>query len=771
MALAQNKLFCRPILLFAFGLGVAGLQVCTQLPDPTFSLFLLIFAVLASCKFPRLAVISAVFVGFAYCSLCAHFTLAKRLAIHRSGDTGTAVVEIIDLPKYDVDQWQFQAIILKSKAFPELTGRKIKLSWYRTKQKISPGDVWQFQLKLRVPNGVQNPGGFDSEQRALQLNWVAQGYIKNQAEYLNFHHSIDRFRNQLSNQIARSLPAEKARFVQALGLGDTRYISDNDWEILRRTGITHLIAISGFHVGIVALFAIFCGRVIYRLLPVLGLFAPWPLASAWISICASFAYTALAGFAIPTLRTTLMIVAFMVAKLLYRNISTIHAVALSLLAILLIDPFSILSPGFWLSFSGVLFLIAFMPVANSEGKLKSFMRAQWLVSLGLLPLSIGFFQQTTIIGPFVNMIAIPWISLVVVPLSLLGLLFAGIPTIAILLWQCAYWCMQLFWRVLEMMQNIHWASLLIAQPSIGLVALALIGACLCLLPRSFPAKFLGLFLLLPLLFPKLNAIPYQTMRVSVIDVGQGLSVLVRTQNHQLLFDTGAGNAHGFSRGKSTVVPALNALQIKYLDKVIISHGDNDHAGGLLGLKEAIQIGRIEASQMALNIPAIKCQQGQSWHWDGVKFSYLWPTNHVAEKKNDRSCVLRIDAKGRSVLLTGDISKTSELALVEQYGISLQSEIIVVPHHGSKTSSSPEFLQAVKPKIAIVSSGFQNQFKHPNKSVVSRYNDAGTQLVNTVETGWAELQSSEKGWHWTLRERINHQKYWHREIPLGATAGY
>ncbi|MBP6309158.1 MAG: DNA internalization-related competence protein ComEC/Rec2 [Arenimonas sp.] len=771
MALAQNKSFCRPILLFAFGLGVAGLQVCPQLPDPTFSLFLLIFAVLAGYKCPRLAVFAAFFVGFAYCSVCAHFALANRLSIERSGDTGIAVVEIIDLPKYDVDQWQFQALIIESKSFPELTNRKIKLSWYRTKQKIAPGDIWRFQVKLRIPNGVQNPGGFDSEQRALQQDWVAQGYVKNQAEFLGFHYSIDRFRNQLSNQIARSLPAEKARFVQALGLGDTRYITDADWEVLRRTGITHLIAISGFHVGIVALFAIFCGQVIYRLLPKLGLFLPWPLASAWISIGASFAYTALAGFAIPTLRTTLMIVAFMAAKLLYRNISTIHAVALSLLAILLMDPFSILSPGFWLSFSGVLFLVAFMPVANSEGKLKSFMRAQWLVSLGLLPLSIGFFQQTTLIGPLVNLIAIPWISLVVVPLSLLGLLFAGIPSIATILWQCAYWCMQLLWSVLEMMQNMHWASMLIAQPSIWLVALALIGACLCLLPRSFPAKFLGLFLMLPLLFPKLNVIPYQTVRISVIDVGQGLSVLVLTQNHQLLYDTGAGNAHGFSRGKSTLVPALNALQIRYLDKVIISHGDNDHAGGLQGLKEAIKIGRIEASQMALKTPAFECQQGQSWQWDGVKFTYLWPNHIIADKKNDRSCVLRIEANGRSVLLTGDISKNSELSLVEQYGVTLQSEIIVVPHHGSKTSSSIEFLQAVKPKIAIVSSGFQNQFKHPNKSVVGRYNDSGAQLVNTVETGWAELQSSQKGWHWTRRERIEHQKYWHRATPLGATTGY
>jgi competence protein ComEC len=758
-------------MLFAFALGVAGLQLCSTLPPAIFSIFLLIFAVIASYRFSKFAVVFAIFVGFFYSSLFAHSYLANRLSIERSGDTGFAVVQITDLPKYDVDQWQFQATIIESKAFSELTGKKIKLSWYRTNQKLKPGDLWRIHLKLRVPNGVQNPGGFDTEQRALQQAWVAQGYVKDHPKYLGFKKSIDRFRNQLSNQISQSLPLDQARFVQALSLGDTRYITDEDWELLRRTGITHLIAISGFHVGIVALFAVFIMRLAYQLLPRLGLALPWTLASAWVSIISSFAYTALAGFAIPTIRTALMIMAFMLAKLWYRNISTIHALALSIFAILLLDPFSILSPGFWLSFSGVLFLIAFMPATIEPIKVKPFIRAQWVVSLGLLPLSIGFFQQTTIIGPLVNLIAIPWISLVVVPLSLLGLVLAGIPVLATFLWKSAYWCMKILWSLLDWLQNIQWSSLLIAQPSILIVFLALFGACLCLLPRKFPGKYLGIILFLPLLFPSIATIPYQSIRLSVIDVGQGLSVLVRTQNHQLLYDTGAGNANGFSRGSSTIVPALNALQISYLDKVVISHGDNDHAGGLQGLKKLIAIGRLESSSLALHEPAFECQQGQSWQWDGVQFSYLWPSKEKFEKKNDRSCVLKIVANGRSILLTGDISKKSEHALLDYYGSNLQSDIVLVPHHGSKTSSSKEFLHAVKPKIAIVSSGFQNRFKHPNKAVVDRYHDSGAVVVNTVDTGWAEFQSTKAGWLWIKRERIDNLKYWHRATPSGSESGY
>jgi competence protein ComEC len=765
---AQKLSFCRPSLLFAFGLGVAGLQVCPQIPYPLLSLFLLFLCIFVIHRWSKLAVLFATFLGFAYCSLWANVYLSNRMTLDKSGITGYATVQVIDLPKYDVDQWQFQGRIIQSDDFPELVSQKIKLSWYRTKQHISSGDIWKLQLKLSIPNGVQNPGGFDSEQRALQQNWVAQGYVKNQTEYLGYRYTIDRFRSYLSKQIEIALPNEKARFIQALALGDTRAISDQDWEILRRTGITHLIAISGFHVGIVALFAVYCSRVLYKLFPRIGLAIPWPVACAWVSILSSSMYTAMAGFAIPTVRTSLMIAFFMLAKILYRNISTIHAVAMSMVFILLWDPFAILSAGFWLSFSGVLLLIGFMPNTNYVDRLMGFIRAQWVVSLGLLPLCIGFFSQTTVIGPFVNMIAIPWISLIVVPLALLGVLFSWVPVVASFFWQCAYQCMQWFWMILEYLQQVQWASISIAEPSLLITALAVLGVCLCLLPKPYPGKYLGIFLLFPLLFQAPEKIPYNSIRIAVVDVGQGLSVLVRTKNHQLLYDTGAGNANGFSRGTSTLAPALNALQIKYLDKVIISHGDNDHYGGLDGLKKSIKIGQIEASSESLQEQFKECKQGDSWVWDGVRFSYLWPDHEISSKKNDRSCVLRIEADGKSVLLTGDISKNSEYPLIEKYGKKIQSDILVVPHHGSKTSSSIEFLNVVKPKIAIVSNGFQNRFKHPNSKVVERYQYIGANIVNTADMGWIELQSLPSGWQWKHRERIDKKKFWHRPSHLASS---
>ncbi|MBP6534875.1 MAG: DNA internalization-related competence protein ComEC/Rec2, partial [Arenimonas sp.] len=606
---------CRPINISAFALGIAGLQLFPVLPDASFSIFLLSAASAAMLYWPKHAAWAALCAGLCFASLCADNVLAQRLPLSKSGSAGTATVEIIGLPVRDGQQWNFHARVLASEDFAALTGRKIKLSWYKTTATVKPGDIWRFHLLLRTPNGVQNPGGFDSERRALQDGIAAQGYIKKSAVFLSSRPSIDRFRNALSQRISRSLAGDQARFVQALALGDTRQLTDRDWDVLRLTGITHLIAISGFHVGMVALFTVLCVRVLYWLLPALAIRHARTHACAWASILASWTYTALAGFALPTVRTALMISVFMLCRLLHRHISTLQAVCLSLLAILLADPFSILSPGFWLSFAGVLSLILFMPQRPGQGMLRPFIRAQWVVSLALLPLSIGFFNQSTLIGPIVNLLAIPWISLVVVPLALLGCLFAWLPAFAGVLWQISAWAMQAFWYLLLLVQDQHWAGYYSAEPTVFVIALAMLGAGVCLLPNALPGKWLGLFLMLPMLAPEAAGIAHGRMRVAMFDVGQGLSVLVRTRRHTLLYDTGAGNDKGFSRGASTIVPALRAGQVDKLDRMVISHADNDHAGGLPAIQEQIPIGTLQASYPMPG--ATPCRKGMAWIWDGV----------------------------------------------------------------------------------------------------------------------------------------------------------
>jgi competence protein ComEC len=410
-----------------------------------------------------------------------------------------------------------------------------------------------------------------------------------------------------------------------------------------------------------------------------------------------------------------------------------------------------------------------MPQEPVQGIVRPFLRAQAVVSLSLLPLSIGFFNQTTMIGPLVNLLAIPWISLVVVPLALLGCLFAWIPAVASFLWQGSAWAMQAFWHLLVLFAENDWAGLHTAEPTPAVIALAMLGACVCLLPRAVPGRWLGLLLMLPMVVTPAVDIPHAGMRIAMIDVEQGLSVLIRTKSHALLYDTGAGNDSGFSRGESTIVPALRALQVQRLDKVVISHADNDHAGGLQAIQERMAIAATEAS---FPLPgASACRKGAAWTWDGVRFEYLWPAAGQSGSENDTSCVLRIAALGRSVLLTGDISETAEQQLLSLYGNRLVSEIIVVPHHGSKSSSSADFLHAVRPKLALVSSGFQNRFRHPNRQVVDRYAAHGAQTVNSVDSGWAELASGPDGWTWQYRARVEGLHYWNRAAPQQALTGY
>lgn len=763
----------RPLNLFAFALGIAVLQRFPALPDPNICLILMAAAGLLFLALRRAAVPAAFLFGLAFAAWCAGIVLSQRLPMADSGRRGHVIVEITDLPQRREQQWQFEAKIRDSADFPELIGQRVKLAWYRTKNPLSSGDIRHFEVTLRTPNGVYNPGGFDAEQRALQKRWVAQGYVRMEIAQLGKHATIDRFRDALAGQIRKQIGDARARFVLALGMGDTRLLQDADWDLLRRTGITHLIAISGFHVGMVALAACWLMFGLYRLCPGLGLRLPLPMATSLMAMISASLYTAFAGFALPTVRTALMIAVLMACRLLGRHCTVTHAVALSMAAILLWDPIGILAPGFWLSFGGVLFLIAFMPRHGNVGLLGPFLRAQWVASVGLMPLSLGFFGQTTVLGPLVNLVAIPWISLVVVPLAILGCLFSGIPVIAEGFWQGSAILMQVLWTLLQWIGQLSWSSRMLPESGLTAIIVGLAGACLLLMPRQVPGYRLGALLMLPMLFPKMDVLPEGQLQVAMMDVGQGTAVLVRTKRHALLYDTGAGVPGGFSRGQTTVLPALHALGIERLHTVVVSHGDNDHAGGLAAVRDGIAVDRIQAPQGALpaQVPHAECIAGRHWQWDGVHFVYVWPIDRHSGDDNDRSCVLLVRGGGRSLLLTGDISAAAETQLLTHYGDLLRSEVVLVPHHGSAGSSSEAFIAAVNPQVALISSGFQNRFRHPRPDVLERYRNAGAQTVNTVYSGWAELTGTPDGWVWSRQARQDDRRYWLRNAQEVSVKGY
>jgi competence protein ComEC len=763
---ASRPACCRPILLFAFTLGAAALQLSPALPHPVFGIILLILSVVAMRRWPSVKIPAVFVIGAAFASLVADYHLSRRLPSNLSGQSGELKVLVTGLPERDGKDWHFEAIVQSSNDFPMLQSEKVKLAWYRSDAKLQTGDLWRFQVKLREPNGVQNPGGFDSEKQALQKHWMAQGYVKNKAainQRIGTAVSIDGMRERLSAAMAYELGMSNARFVQSLAIGDTRQLSDEDWETLRRTGITHLIAISGFHVGIVSLAASWAMFALYRLLPTLGIFMARPISMAFASIMAAWFYTVMAGFAVPTVRTALMISVFMGSRVLLRHVSVTQAVALSLAAIVVMDTLALLSPGFWLSFSGVILLILFMPKTTRQGSLLPFFRAQWICTIGLLPLTVSCFGQTTVIGPIANMLAIPWISLIVVPLALLGCLFIGLPAISTAIWQLSAYLMDLLFKCLQWAGQLTWSSVNLPEPSIAMTLLAMLGIGLLLLPKGIPGKWLGGLLLLPILWPSAELDQSGRFNIAMIDVGQGLSVLIRTENHNLLYDAGAGKPGVYSRGETVVMPALHASGVGHLDAAVISHGDNDHAGGFPAIREHFSIGSIQASEGALQGEYRRCKAGDAWVWDDVHFRYLWPESELEDSDNDRSCVLQITAGNHSALLAGDISSSVESRLIENYGAVLKSDILLAPHHGSKSSSSRAFLNLVAPDIALVSNGFQNRFGHPNPDVVSRYREQGALLVSTADNGWSELTVTGTGWSWVRRERIDEKRYWMRTV--------
>ena len=404
-------------------LGVSVVQLFPSLPGWPLSLCAASFLAFLFLRDGIIRIPVALVFGISWACLFGQLALEQRLPTLLDNQIFSITGEVIGLPQADQNSVRFDFHVTQSPQ-AELIGKKVRLGWYRQTQVPAPGSQWQFEATLKRPRGVLNPGGFDREQSALEQRIAANGYVRDSgsARQISPGQGVDCLRSRISDRIAIALPDGRARFVQALALGDTRALSDDDWATLRATGLTHLIAISGFHVGLVAGFGALLLLGVYRLFPQLGNRWPRPQAAALAAMLFALGYTALAGFALPTVRTLLMIAVVLLAKLLRRPMRGVDAFALAMIAILLFDPLSVLAPGFWLSFLGVGWLLWCLPHERDAGVIKPFLQAQGVAVLGLLPLTVWFFGQASLPGPLTNLIGIPWISLVVVPTALLGVL-------------------------------------------------------------------------------------------------------------------------------------------------------------------------------------------------------------------------------------------------------------------------------------------------------------------------------------------------------------
>ena len=741
--------------------GVSVVQWLPTLPALPSSIALLFLCLWLFATRGRWRLPASFLFGIAWACVVGQWVMQHRLPAELSRSDQWVEGRVLGLPQREDDSVRFDFNI-KTGSLGTPIGQTVRLGWYGHPPRIEPGSDWRLRVRLKRPQGVLNAGGFDFEESALAQRLAATGYVRDpeHSRRLTAGAGVDSWRDRLSAEIGQSLPGDRARFVQALAIGDTRGLSDSDWEILRATGLTHQIAISGPHVGMVAGLGALLVLGLYRLLPALGRRWPRPQAAGIGALVFAFGYTALAGFALPTVRTLLMIAVVVAARWQRRVQSGSQTIALALIAVLLVDPLSVLAPGFWLSFVGVGWLLWCLPHGTETSALRSFLDAQGVAVLGLLPLTVWFFGQASLVGPLANLIGIPIIGLGVVPLALLGLLlFPVSPWAATAVWKLSAGLMAGLWWCLERMAHWPWAIAWLPEPSMPAIVLAVFGVFWLLLPRGTPGKLLAIALLLPLLWPRVERPAAGEVDVAVIDVGQGLSVLVRTRRHALLFDAGPHSPRGLDFGEAAVVPALHAAGMSRLDMLIISHGDNDHSGGMKAVQRAYASPPTYVPEGWPAAGARSCRRGQHWRWDGVDFRLLHPPADYPYLRNDSSCVLRVEAGGRVALLPGDIGRWVEARLLREQRPLLRADLLVVPHHGSASSSSPAFIAAVSPAWAVFSTGAGNRFGLPHPDTVERYRASGAVLLDTATSGELIFRLGPEGTRLRSVRQRDHPRYW------------
>lgn len=679
--------------------------------------------------------------GFFWLVVYLHFfaaaSLPKRLEGEKLLVTGTVVSIPVKNTMYDSFVFSTQSINHKK--------YKLKINWYYAPYDLKVGERWHLTVKLKRPHGTHNPGAFDYSQWAFQNKISAAGYVvkdsgnkKLQSSW--FVQPANRLRADLLNKFQAMFPKQKmGGFLEALTLGWRSTITQADWQTLQRTGTSHLVAISGLHIGLVASLVFFLVDFLWRRVAFLSLRISAQQVAASVSLFVAAFYCMLAGFSLPTQRALIMLSVVLIALILKRRILAWHGLACALFLVLLFDPLSVLSMSFWLSFSAVAVIIyGVSGRLKTANKWRQIINVQLIVTIGLIPLSIYFFQKTSIVSPFANAVAIPWVGLIVVPLSLLGSLLLLINHTAAhaVLW-LALKNMQGAWWYLNKLASLPFAAWHYSLPQPVLLGFLCLAVLLLLAPRGISIKYLAIFFLLPVIFVSRSLIAHGHAKVTLLDVGQGLSVVIQTQHHVLVYDTGPGRPGSFNAGDSVLNPFLRWSGVKKVNVLVISHTDNDHVGGANALLQQYPARLIYTSNPKYfhHIRhVIACHAGQHWTWDGVKFSMLYPGRKKLASKNNNSCVLQVTVGNKIILLPGDIEKGAEKYLVKRAKKDLSAVILIAPHHGSKTSSTWPFAKAVRPQYVLFATGYRNRFHFPSAPIVQRYHILGAKELTTATSG-------------------------------------
>lgn len=734
-----------------------------------------------------LAAVACFALGFAWAGWRAELRLADALPPEWEGRDIGVVGVVAGLPQDYGRGVRFEFEVERVLTPGAQAPRRIVLSWWGSPARqerpasyptLRAGERWQLTVRLKRPRGAANPHGFDYEAWLFERNLRATGYVQSKVQGVRLDamvhrpgYWVERLRERARERVRAALPqAPYAGVLAALAIGDQRAIPPEQWHTFTRTGVNHLMSISGLHVTMVSGLVFTLVRALWRRSPRLVLRLPAVKAAALAGLAAAFAYTLLAGFAVPAQRTLYMLAVVTAALWLGIVESVSIVLAAALFVVVLLDPWAVLAPGFWLSFGAV---AAILYVSSGRiarvHPLASWTRVQAAVTLALIPPLLALFQQISLVSPLANAFAIPAVSLLVAPLALIGVV---VPFDFVL--QAAHAVMGVCMIGLQWLAAAPAAVWQQSAPPAWALALAVAASAWLLAPRGIPARWLGALGILPLLAASPPALQAGEADIVVLDVGHGMAVVVRTARHALLYDAGPSFGPEADGGSRMIVPYLRAAGIARLDALVVSHDDDDHSGGALSVVQAVPVGFLltslpDADPLVVQAErSARCVSGESWEWDGVRFEILHPERASYEARalrdNDRSCVLRVVARGATALLPADIEQRSEKALLRRTPEMLRADVLLAPHQGSRTSSTPDFLEAVAPRVAVFPVGYRNRFGHPHHEVAQRYRDRGIRIFRTDRDG-AILIALRAGEGVTVTPyRALYRRYWHTTFP-------
>ena len=690
--------------------------------------------------------------GYGLAGWRAEVRLAEELPFAMEGVDVELTGVVAELPQAARDSTRF--VFHAEPAHPPVP-RMLALSWYAERRKgaeavppprLIPGERWRLTVRLKRPRGLGNRHGFDFEPWALERGIRATGYVRAKPAparldgyVAGWPQTLHRERAQVRDSMAARLgDAPFAGVLVALVIGDQGSIAPAQWETFWRTGVGHLMSISGLHITMLAALAFAIAFSIASRLPFLVSRVPARKVAVVVGLAAATGYTLMAGFAVPAQRTLVMLAVVAACVLSERQPSASRVLALAVVAVLLVDPWAVLSGGFWLSFGAVAAIFFALGARTGRpGVLEASAREQLAVTVAMLPMLVTLFQQVSLISPLANAFAIPVVSLAVVPLALLGGFAELTPAL-----EMAHALLAMAMAALEAMAAWPVAVAESHAPAPWAVIAALAGGAWLLAPRGIPMRSCGAAWMLPLFLVAPGQPPPGEAWIDVLDVGNGLAVIVRTASHALVYDAGptwSGDSDGGSR---VVMPFLRGEGVRAPDMMVISHADDDHYGGAFSVAAArgpltLLSPLLPGDPLHLMVSSSRrCEAGQAWTWDAVRFTVLHPAaaaySDARRRENDRSCVVRVATSGASLLLTGDIEARAEAELVARGGLA--SDVLLVPHHGSRTSSTPAFLQAVAPRVALFSVGYRNRHRHPHPAVLARYVERGVVVHRTDRDG-------------------------------------